>query len=178
MVHPSALTGKTTHSLLDIIESIRDLIFREYNKDAKPGIISYRDPEMPALRGKYIGRPAVSTIALPFLAVGYLSVIYEDAPQNAGADIEAEVKIYMYGSEKRRHDQFVEAIKMAESVRHIILDNPTVPTAEGIEQVYQLGYKTMRVDFSEMVYENFRSEPVGVEVAEITVLAVFAEKGY
>ena len=177
MVHPSALSGKTTHSLEDIGNAIRDLIFREYNKDARPGKVSYREPGMPPLRQKYLGQPAVIPSPLPAVAVEFSSVVYSDAPQDAGSDNEAEVKIFLYGTEMTRAAQQDEAIRMAECVRHIIIDNPTMPTAAGTEQVYQLGYREMRIEFDRLL-QNFQGEFRGVEVAVLTAIAVFAETGF
>jgi len=173
MVHPVGLGSKTTHSLLDIAESIRDLLFREYNKDAK-----YRDAGLMPFRGRYLGRQGAPIVVKPALSVAFGAVLYEDAPQDAGADVDAEVKIFLFGTEKTSGAQFVEAVRMVEAARHIIIDNPTMPTKEGSEQVFQLGYGQMRAEFTEEVFKNFSGEVVGCEVGIITARAVFAEKGY
>lgn len=178
MVHPSALVGKITHSLLDIGNATKDLIFREYNKDASPGKVSYRDAGLAPFRASFLGRPDVAQTILPYLAVSFGLITYDDAPQDAGSDNTAEIKIFLYGQEKRRKEQEQEAIKMVECVRHIILDNPTVPTKEGTEQVFQLGYLQSTAEFAEQVFENFQGDVVGVDVGILTVQAVFAEKGF
>ena len=178
MVHPSAFVGKTTHSLIDIAMSIRDTIFREYNKDARPGEVSYRDPGMPPLRGKYLGRPTAGATKLPAIAVVISSITYQDAPQNAGSDNEIEMKIVCFGREKRSQEQTLEAIRMVEAIRHIIIDHPTMPTLAGVEQVFQVGYGESSAEFSEEVGENFQGQVVGVEVGVLTVRAVVAESGF
>jgi len=176
MVHPSALTSKTTHSLINIGEAIRDLIFREYNKDAKPGKVSYRDVGMPPMKEKLFGQPDVLP-SLPAVAIEISTAKFEDAPQKAGSDNSVEFKIILYGRGVTRKTQQKEAIQMAVAVRHIIRDNPTVPTKEGVNQVFSLGYGEMGFEFDRLV-QNFESATVGVEVAIITALAVYAETGF
>ncbi len=176
MVHPSALSGKNTHSLITIGEATRDMIFRKYNLDARPGKVSYRDPGMPPLKGKVFGQSAVLPV-LPAIAVDIAKITFEDAPQQAGSNNESEVRIILYGRGKTRKDQQKEAIKMAEIVRHIIRDNPTVPTKEGAETVFSLGYRTMNFEFDQLV-QNFKNDVIGVEVAIITTLVVYAETGF
>lgn len=176
MVHPSALVGKITHSLIDIGEAIRDLVFREYNKDARPGKVSYRDLGMPPMKEKLFGQPSVLP-SLPAVAVEISTVKFEDAPQQAGSDNSAEFKIILYGRGITRRAQQKEAIQMAEAVRHIIRDNPTMPTKEGVEQVFSLGYGEMTFEFDRLV-RNLEGDAVGVEIAIITALAVYAETGF
>jgi hypothetical protein len=176
MVHPSALTGKTTHSLLNIIKAVRDLVFREYNKDARPGKVSYRDAGLPPFKKALLGQPTVIP-ALPSVAVEIPEVLWSDAPQDAGSDDRADIKIFLYGSKMTREPQLEESIKMVDCVRQIIIDNPTVPTKEGTERVFQLGYGESRANFDRLV-DNFGEEEIGVEVALITLTAVWAETGF
>ena len=143
MVHPVGLTGKTTHSLSDIMTALTSLIFREYNKDA-----TYRDPQDKPLLKVHKGEPA-GINDTPAAAVSFDSADYEDAPQDAGADIELHARIICYGNMHGAEAQQDEAIRMAEAIRHILLDNKQVPNASGTEQVYQIGYRKMRIVFDQ-----------------------------
>jgi len=171
MVHPAATTGKTVHSLEDIFDSLVALIERKYNADAE-----YRDPELPPLKEVYYGEPAV-IMGTPAVAVKLVNARYEDAPQNAGADIESEWVIICYGREHGAKPQQKESIRMAEIIRHIILDNTHLSTASGTEQVFQANYGEMEIEFDEYVKSNM-DDLIGVQIAVIKFTAVFAELGY
>ncbi|GAF67677.1 unnamed protein product, partial [marine sediment metagenome] len=79
--------------------------------------------------------------------------------------------------EQRKEPQLIEAIRMAETVRHILLDNNTIPTAAGSEQVFQVGYRDMRIVFDTLI-QNFEEEFIGIKVAVLSAHTVFAELGY
>lgn len=172
MVHPNALTGKTTNSILDVFEALVALIERKYNADS-----TYRDPGMPPVKRVYFGEPATG-LETPSIAVAIRRVVYIDAPQDAGADVDPlDIDIICYGQQFTREPQQKESIKMAEAVRHILLDNKTVPKADGTETVFQIGYREMTITFDTLL-GNFDTSLVGVEVAQLSVPAVFAELGY
>lgn len=171
MVHPTGLIGKTTHSLSAIQKALVNLLEREYNKDA-----GYRDPEMPPLKRVYYGEPAV-ILGVPCAGVEFSSVTFTDAPQDAGAEVTAEIKIHLYGHEQTPEAQQGEAIKMAETVRHILIDNKTLPDADGTENVYQIGYLTMSFSFDSLL-GNFNGQEIGVDIATITATTVWSELGY
>lgn len=172
MVHPAGTASKTVNSLRTLIDALVALIEREYNKDS-----NYRDATMPPLKKVYKGEPTVG-LEYPSVAVALRRVEYEDAPQDAGADLDPiEIDIICYSSEIRREEQVNESIGMLEAVRHILLDNKTVPTAEGVETTFQIGYRKMSADF-DMIFGNFEGELIGVEVAILRAPAVMGELGY
>ena len=171
MVHPAGTAGETVHSVVNIGNALVGLIEREYNKDA-----SYRDPQDPAIHKVYFGEPAAPIT--PSIAVAFGEITYEDAPQDAGAEIIAKCRIICYGSARILEDQQKEAIRMAEAIRHILLDNPTIPNKEGVEQIFQIGYGEMNIVFDEFITPNFAENPIGVTVAILNMTAVWSELGY
>lgn len=172
MVHPVALAGKTTHSLEDIIDSIIYLIKRYYNRDN-----AYRDPREPLLSEVYFGDPVIIR-RVPCAGVLVNDVNYEDAPQDAGAEVTANMQITLYLSELTQEMQHRQQIRMAESIRHIILDKKRLTNEDGTEQVFQAMYLDSQIQYGSFIKLNFEEEEQGFNGAILNFKAVFGEMGY
>lgn len=171
-MHPNATIGKETHSLAAVMDAFISLLMRKYNADAL-----YRQPTDPPVKKVYKGRPTVLN-GVPAMAVWLELAEYEDAPQRAGADIKTWWHVTCYGRERGVEPQQDEAIRMAEAVRHIVIDNHAIPTKEGTGTVYQMGYLDMTISFDEFIGRNNDGEDIGCEIADLKFLAVFGETGY
>lgn len=171
MPHPNSLAGKSVRNIVLIFDTLVDLIEREYNKDAK-----YRDSELEPLRRVYKGEPTVK-VSTPAVAVVISDYIRTREPDGCGAEIEMNWKILCYGSENQREPQQDEAIKMAESIWQIIVDNPQISTKDGNNLVFHAAHEGMRVELDRMV-SNFESDSLGIDLAVITFKAVMSENNY
>lgn len=171
MVHPAGTAGETVHSVIDIGEALVGLLEREYNKDA-----AYRDPQDSSIQKVYFGEPAAPIV--PCLAIAFGDVAYEDSPQDSGAEVTAKCRIICYGSKRILEDQQKEAIRMAEAVRHILLDNNTLPNKNGESQVFRACYNEMNITFDEFITANFAENPVGIAIAVLNLTIVWSELGY
>jgi len=169
-MHPNATSGKRIIDLVTIRDALIDLLDRKYNTDAL-----YRDLTDAPFRKIYKGDPW-RVESTPSIAVIIEKTYFDDAPQDSGSDGEISWKLQYYAKESRREEIQDETLRVAMTIKQIIMENPTIPGLDGTDYVADIGPR-VDLDFDKIIdLADFGKPPV--ETAIIRFTSIFAETGF